>query len=133
GEPPDGLGHLEGQRERRRDRARSSDRRLGLQDPGHAAARDAEARREEGARLAVHRRRHGRSTCSGALEAALKDSSRTLERNGKKWEIKQRSSGSPSPGKKASSRSFRGSPSSPAAWAESARRSAGASRAPDTR
>ena len=55
-----GWDTLEGQRQRRRDRARPSDRRLGLPHPGHAAARNAEARREEGPRLAVHRRRHGR-------------------------------------------------------------------------
>ena len=37
-QPADGMGHEEGQCERRRDRARASDRRVRLPDPGHVAA-----------------------------------------------------------------------------------------------
>ena len=67
-EPPDGLGYRQGQRERRRDRARPPDRRLGLSHSGDAAARDAEARCKARPCVAVHRRRHGRSTSSGTIE-----------------------------------------------------------------
>jgi hypothetical protein len=48
------------QRQRRRDRHRPSDRRLGRARAHYASARDAAARRQEGPRDAVHRRRHGR-------------------------------------------------------------------------
>ena len=47
------------QRQWRRDRARPPDRRLGRAGAGDPALRDAEARRQEGPRDAVHRRRHG--------------------------------------------------------------------------
>ncbi len=53
------LGYRQGQRQWRRHRHRSPDRRLGRAHPDHLAARDAEARRQEGPRHAVHRRRHG--------------------------------------------------------------------------
>ena len=56
----DGLGHEQGQRQWRRDRDRPPDRRLGLPHPGDAAARDGQAQRQEGHRITVHRRRHGR-------------------------------------------------------------------------
>ena len=39
----------------------------GLPRAGHAAARDAPAQREEGARVAVHRRRHGRGARGRAM------------------------------------------------------------------
>ncbi len=55
------------QRERRRDRARPSDRRVGLPRAGVAAARDGAARREEGPGVAVHRRRHGRGAGRRAI------------------------------------------------------------------
>ncbi|AFQ47118.1 acetyl-CoA acetyltransferase [Burkholderia cepacia GG4] len=60
GAQADGLGHVEGERERRSDRDRSPDRRVGLPDPGDAAARDGQARREARAGVAVYRRRDGR-------------------------------------------------------------------------
>lgn len=53
------LGYLEGQRQRRRDRDRPSGWRLRRTRAGDAVARDAEARRQERPRHAVHRRRHG--------------------------------------------------------------------------
>jgi len=53
------LGHQQGQRQRWRDRARPSGRRLGCTDPHHPALRDAEARRQEGHRNPLRRRRHG--------------------------------------------------------------------------
>ena len=49
----------QGQRQWRRDRHRPPDRRVRRARPDDAAARDAEARRQEGPRHAVHRRRHG--------------------------------------------------------------------------
>ena len=49
----------QGQRQRRRHRHRPPDRRLGRARPHHPDLRDAEARRQEGPRHAVHRRRHG--------------------------------------------------------------------------
>ena len=76
----------QGQRQRRRDRARSSDRRLGLPRSGHAAARDAEARCEEGPCVAVHRRRHGRGAGRGTLE-------RENENMGNQAEVVQRAGG----------------------------------------
>jgi NAD(P)-dependent dehydrogenase (short-subunit alcohol dehydrogenase family) len=54
-----GFDPRQAQRQWRRDRARPSDRRLGRARAGHAALRDAEARRQEGPRDAVHRRWHG--------------------------------------------------------------------------
>ena len=60
----------QGQRQRRRHRHRPPDRRVGLPHPGDAAARDAAPRREEGHRLAVHRRRHGRCPDDRALSAS---------------------------------------------------------------
>ncbi|NYH19671.1 acetyl-CoA C-acetyltransferase [Paraburkholderia bryophila] len=59
-ESADGLGHVEDQCERRRDCNRPSDRCVRLPDSRHAAARNAEARCEEGSGVAVYRRRHGR-------------------------------------------------------------------------
>ena len=59
GQQGHGLGHRQGEREWRRDRARPPDRRLGRPGAGDAAARDAEAGRQEGPGDAVHRRRHG--------------------------------------------------------------------------
>jgi len=61
------LGYVEGQRQWRRDRDRPSDRRLRHPRLRDAAARNAEAQREEGARHAVHRRRHGHRDVRGAL------------------------------------------------------------------
>ena len=58
---------MEGQRQRRRDRHRPPDRRFGSPHPGHAAARDGQAQREEGPRHAVHRRRHGCRDVPGAV------------------------------------------------------------------
>src|SRR5690606_16526441 len=55
------LGHVEGQREWRRDRHRPSDRRPGCARFDDASLRDAAPRRPEGPRDALHRRRHGRS------------------------------------------------------------------------
>ena len=49
----------QGQRQWRRDRHRPPDRRLGRPRPHHPDLRDAEARRQEGPRHLVHRRRHG--------------------------------------------------------------------------
>ena len=57
----------QGQRQWRRDRDRPSDRRLGRARAGDAAARDAEAQRQEGPRHAVHRRRHGHRDVRGAV------------------------------------------------------------------
>ncbi len=57
----------QGQRQWRRHRPRPSDRRVGRPRAGDAAARDAEARREEGSGDAVHRRRHGHRPLRGAL------------------------------------------------------------------
>ncbi len=66
------LEHRQGQRQWRRDRARSSDRRIRRARPGDAAPRDGEARRQERPRHAVHRRRHGHRHVRGArLEAAF--------------------------------------------------------------
>jgi acetyl-CoA C-acetyltransferase len=48
GQQGNGLGHEQDQRQRRRHRARPSDRRVGLPRARHAAARDAPAQREEG-------------------------------------------------------------------------------------
>jgi acetyl-CoA C-acetyltransferase len=67
GQQRDGLGHEQGQRERRRDRDRPPDRRLGLPHPRHAAARDGQAQREEGHRVAVHRRWHGGCDVRGEI------------------------------------------------------------------
>jgi acetyl-CoA C-acetyltransferase len=53
------LGYHEGQRQRRGDRDRPSDRRVRRARAGDAALRDAEAQRQEGPRHALHRRRHG--------------------------------------------------------------------------
>ncbi len=53
------LGYLQGQRQWRRDRDRPPRRRLRRARAGDAAARNAEARRQEGPRHVVHRRRHG--------------------------------------------------------------------------
>ncbi len=60
------LGHRQGQRQRRRDRHRSSDRRVRRARAGDAAARDAEAQRQEGPRHALHRRWHGHCYVRGA-------------------------------------------------------------------
>ena len=54
-----GLDPREGQRARRRDRARSSDRRQRRARADHAGARPAGARRRARRGVAVHRRRHG--------------------------------------------------------------------------
>ena len=62
-----GWGHLQGQRQRRRHLDRSPDRRLGGPRSRHPAARDAEARCQEGPRDAVHRRRHGHRPLRRAL------------------------------------------------------------------
>ncbi len=53
------LGYFQGQCQRRRHRDRPSGWRLRRARAGDAAARDAEARRQEGPRHAVHRWRHG--------------------------------------------------------------------------
>ena len=67
GQPRSRLGHLQGQRQRRRHLDRSSDRRLGGPRSRHPAARDAEARCQERPRDAVHRRRHGHRPLRRAL------------------------------------------------------------------
>ena len=54
-----GLDPVEGQRPRRRDRARSSDRRERRPRPDHARPRAAGPRRRARSGVAVHRRRHG--------------------------------------------------------------------------
>ena len=59
GEQRDGLGHQQGQRQRRRHRDRPPDRCVGLPHPGDAAARNAASRCEERHRVAVHRWWHG--------------------------------------------------------------------------
>jgi acetyl-CoA acetyltransferase len=53
------LGYVQGQRQWRCDCDRPSRRRFGRPRAGDVAARDAEARRQEGPSHAVHRRRHG--------------------------------------------------------------------------
>ena len=58
-EQADGLGHVEDQRQRRRYRHRSPDRRIRRPHSRHAAARDGAPRREEGVGEPLHRRRHG--------------------------------------------------------------------------
>ncbi|MEY9365744.1 acetyl-CoA C-acetyltransferase [Bradyrhizobium diazoefficiens] len=66
------LGHLQGQRQWRCDRDRPPGRRLRRARAGDAAARDAEARFQEGPCHTVHRRRHGYRDVSGArLNLAL--------------------------------------------------------------
>src|SRR5262249_10410554 len=62
-----GLGHREGQRQRRRDCARSPDRCVRCARVGDAALRDAEAQFEEGIGHALHRRRPGYRHVRGAL------------------------------------------------------------------
>jgi hypothetical protein len=62
-----GLGYVEDQRERRRDRAGSSDRRVRRARAGDAVARNGPTQRAQGARIAVHRRRHGRGARRRAL------------------------------------------------------------------
>ena len=69
GEQGPRLGHRQGERERRRDCHRSPDRCVRCARADHAAARNAEARCEEGVGNAVHRRRHGRGNVRGALAA----------------------------------------------------------------
>ena len=54
-----GWDTVQGQRQWRRDRDRPPGRRFRRPRAGDAAARNAEARRQEGPRHAVHRRRHG--------------------------------------------------------------------------
>ena len=54
-----GWDTAQGERQWRRHRHRPPDRRLRRPHPHHAAARDEEARRQEGPRHALHRRRHG--------------------------------------------------------------------------
>ena len=66
-----GLGHVEGKREWRRDCDRPPDRRVGLPHSGDAVARNAATQRQERHRVAVHRRRHGRGAVRGALNAGL--------------------------------------------------------------
>ena len=58
----------QGQRQRRRDRHRPSDRRVRRARAGDAALRDAEAQRQEGPRHALHRRRHGHRDVRGAVD-----------------------------------------------------------------
>ncbi len=60
-----GLEPGDRQRQWRRHRHRSSDRRIGRTRSQHAAVRDATPRREEGPGHAVHRRRHGRGALRG--------------------------------------------------------------------
>ena len=60
GQQGHGLGPGDRERQRRRHRHRPPDRRLRRAHPQHAALRDEAARRQEGPRDAVHRRRHGR-------------------------------------------------------------------------
>ena len=62
-----GWDTCEGQRQRRRDRDRPSDRRLRRPRAGDAALRDAAAQRQEGPRHALHRRRHGHRHVRGAI------------------------------------------------------------------
>ena len=69
GQQRDGLGHEQGQRQRRRDRDRPPDRCVGLPHPGDVAARNGQAQRQEGDRIAVHRRWHGRCTVRRAMKA----------------------------------------------------------------
>ena len=64
-----GLDTAQGQRQRRRHRHRPPDRRFRRPRADHAALRDAEARRQEGPRHAVHRRRHGHRHVRGARKA----------------------------------------------------------------
>jgi len=68
----DGLGHEQGQRQRRSDRDRPPDRRVGLPHPGDAAARDGQAQRQEGDREPVHRRWHGGCTVRRAMTAGAR-------------------------------------------------------------
>ena len=68
GQQGHGLGYGQGERQRRRHRHRPSDRRVGRAHLRHPAARDAETRCQEGARDAVHRRRHGHRHVRGALD-----------------------------------------------------------------
>ena len=62
------MGYRQGERERRRDRARASDRGFRRPRARHSAARNAAAERQEGSRHLVHRRRHGhRALCRARL------------------------------------------------------------------
>ena len=60
GQQGHGLGPGDRERQRRRDRHRPPDRRVGRPGAQHAAVRDAAARRQARPRHALHRRRHGR-------------------------------------------------------------------------
>ena len=68
GEQGSRLGYRQGQRQRRRDRHRPPDRRVRRPRTGDAALRDAKTQCEEGARHAVHRRRHGHRDVRGTLK-----------------------------------------------------------------
>ncbi len=64
-----GWDTVQGQRQRRRDRAWPPDRRLGRAHPDDPPLRDAEARRQERPRHPLRRRRHGRGDVRRALSA----------------------------------------------------------------
>jgi acetyl-CoA C-acetyltransferase len=76
------LGHLEGQRQRRGNRHRPSDRCLRRPRAGDVALRDAEAQRQEGPRHPLHRRRHGHRHVRGTLipDISLQPGGRNLFR-----------------------------------------------------
>ena len=80
GEQGHGLGSGDRERERRRHRHRPPDRRVRRAGPEHAAVRDEAARRQEGPRDALHRRRHGRCDVPRAAVTTL---ARTSARNQK--------------------------------------------------
>ena len=63
------LGRRQGQRQWRRDRHRPPDRRQRRPRAHHPALRDAAARRQEGPRHPVHRRRHGHRALRRALSS----------------------------------------------------------------
>ncbi len=62
-----GTGPIPGQRQRRRDRDRPSDRRVGSARANHAAVRDGQAQFQEGSCHALHRWRHGHRYVRGAI------------------------------------------------------------------
>jgi acetyl-CoA acetyltransferase len=53
---------------------------IGLPHPGHAAARDAAPRRQEGHRRAVHRRRHGRFPAVERAESGSNSNDKSTEK-----------------------------------------------------
>jgi acetyl-CoA C-acetyltransferase len=67
------LGHRQGERQRRRDRARASDRCVRRAGAGDPALRDGETQRQERPRHPVHRRRHGHCDVRRAVRRGARE------------------------------------------------------------